>query len=654
MKKKEQGRSTLEIIGVLAVLVFLTLGGLQVYSAVQSSLMAEHLEKSVLEEATIKKHENSKSDDTDAHEVSHQGPYNTTITSQNGTVGTEQVLFWVTINDINVIAEQKVCQKLLDSKNITDQEWLGLKTILVNGQIVENCPAEIQTITYYFQKRKTVNLEDILLDNPDCQNPICPTHATCANGQITICDAGYKISSNGCECVKCTGRVRCDGVNEQECDEGTKPNANHTQCAPCKAGEKDELCCPNGAVVSNEKDCDCEGNPDCPSDFVCVEGKCTCQDQAPCPLCKDKSEKCWDEAQKQCIACSPSSFTTQDTCTQNDFQWCEAVEECKLKTDECPECDEHTDCANATPKCDTATQTCEACPDETPAWNGTTCVTCADNNSDTPVWDATGKTCVTCAEADSTKPNWDATSKTCVSCQRHYDVTGDGYQCPASTPYCLDGTCKTCTQVGAMTDVGPTVDLVKTLFGTPARDASFRGCYLCINDKTGNSQDTGCPSEYPICPTTSGKGYNVCCPEDTPKWSGTACVACPNNQKWNGEACVSCTADTDCSAGKYCNSNGSCANCAEGKKCRCTYCSNGSGSCQTAVQWCQWKYGTNFDSVVDNQCQNHTCSSSTLSSPWSCRYTVGSDCDIKYGGGTGDNAGWNCYQYKALSKTCSG
>ena len=87
MTKTENGRSTLEMIGVLVVFVFLTIGGFQVYSSVQSSLLSAHLEEEVLKEATIKKHENAKADDTDAHKVRHQGVHNTKITSENGTNG---------------------------------------------------------------------------------------------------------------------------------------------------------------------------------------------------------------------------------------------------------------------------------------------------------------------------------------------------------------------------------------------------------------------------------------------------------------------------------------------------------------------------------------------------------------------------------------
>ncbi len=412
----------------------------------------------------------------------------------------------------------------------------------------------------------------------------CPENTPAWNGfECVTCAANNSATPfwNGTACVEC--------LENEDCKKGLCAG---NKCVACtKGGDcpgewcdlENGLCVAgcNTTMVPNEGDktcqCDKTKDPEDPSKdsktpvWDAWRNRCvSCfryNEKTPvwngttCEACPAETPV-WDLYNEKCVKCydSISSNWTDLGCgstvdhssynpRQNKRSSGEVIDKrvCKVDADNtnnntCVQCTEHSHCPGAAPKCEN--NSCSECPSEEPFWDGNACVTCADNNSDTPVWDATRKTCVTCAAANENTPVWNDTKKECVSC-----AVAD------STRPVWNATSKTC------------VPCVSVYQNKPAWDGS--ACATCAAADPTN----------PVWNATN----KTCepCPTNTPIWKNGECIACPTNtSKWdtNKQQCVQCTLHDHCGPGKHCH-NGSCANCAVRTQCGCTDMAQGDGTC---------------------------------------------------------------------------
>ena len=411
----------------------------------------------------------------------------------------------------------------------------------------------------------------------------CWTDEDCEDGQICNQDTHTCRSKcpeekplwNGKECIECTTNSDCSSRTDGKiwCD------TSKGVCVGCNGNYLSGAthACAKEKPVCNKGVCD-----------VCATGwsdtlkKCTeCTTDSHCSSRTDGKIWC-NTAAGTCVGCSnhyssglvrscPSSSKpychngTCKTCTELNAKTADGHVMtlfgkgassgklgCYLCADDKDGNAVDTGCGTAKPRCAGTTahngglyNSC-FCPSNKPYSNTKgACIECTTNSH--------------CSSRTDGKTWCDTTTGTCVGCNGHY-TSGKTRACGSSKPYCHNGTCKTCVELNAKTDAGE----VKKLFGQSA--SGNLGCFLCKDDKDGNSQDTGCSANKKRCGSNkrnkTNKHNNTCsCPTNKPKTLS------------NG-TCVECAADKDCGSGKVCSKDHTCKYAANDSGCTAKYNSN--------------------------------------------------------------------------------
>ncbi|MBQ4471687.1 MAG: hypothetical protein II942_00350, partial [Alphaproteobacteria bacterium] len=605
-KQNERGRSILETLGVLAILVLLTWLGIQVFSYVYTNVVTNALEKEVMTHASVRLHEVQKSWDRGADVLEVKGPYDFPIRVENGTEGTLKDVFWVSLNIVNSSIRQAICNRLLGGVEQLQKSNSNLAYVTVDDKVLEECLAEPETVTYYFGKPGVSVPGGIIIHTDDCPNPrICPSGAIC-EGNIISCLAGFVRSGDPCD-TRCTKDGRC--ASNIDCFGGRHCSPITRTCV-CPypriswSEEKRQCVCPgNTTWDENTKKCICTKEEDCLGNMVCEAEECTC-----------KSNMVWSEEQQQCI-CPDGLQWDEDAgeclCTKNAD--CPGDMVCNLDTKKCDCC-----CGKVW---DEQKKEC-VCPNGE-KWDGVTCVKKCSKNADCPngmvcpksgncacpvgqFWDEEVQKCV-CPEGQL----WSSTTGQCVCvrdhcCQPCTEWSEEQSSCVSVdcgdtpiiwvypwgyVPVCKDGYCPDgtpCQEGGVCSNHCPS--------GKVWCQRKLK-CVECEkNSDCVNKDGKLCDTVANICVNcrydADCKNGKICRQTDPADVTSKTCV-CPGKTEWSEtRQCCVCSSNDDCPEGQICNENNICV---PDKPCTTT------ADCDTG-EVCDEENGVCVECLEDNDC----------------------------------------------------
>ena len=546
-KKKwnESGRSMIETLGVLVLLILLTLGGIQVFGLLYTNVVAKAVTESVVNQASVRRHAHMKKVPEGSNGVDLKGPYGYPMHVEDGVTGSLKNTFWVSVSLVQSQYQKKLCDKLMirgrellsqqtDYKDTTrgGEHWLGMIEIVVDGKVVTECTERVDEVKYLFAKRgRGEGMEGINLCNGDCCE-ICPRGGDCSGGSLE-CVAGYKKVAGGIcggdTCVACGGR-ECCGTDcpDDECPEGTKVNEIHTKCPPCTVEDNPDECgCPEGLSPNGRGGCGCEDDSDCKKCYKCDTATEKCEERLPneeCPECTDPEKPCYDYEKKECAECSEFCVNDSDckcgTCSesgtcidQEDMtvcpDGCEPPKNCwSREKKECVKCEdpcnEDADCTKEGYKCDKTSGEGICCPEG-------------------QVWNPDLGECQTPCEytGNCMRPR---NYRRCVLDEK-YGTDDYGYairglcRCYDGYKYNMGGACIRCS------------DGEKC--GCPGKQVYRSGSCSCPGpgDLSGDNCDV-CPSQFVSC-DENGVGVCINNLENIDGYCG-----CPNDKRWRSDWCV--------------------------------------------------------------------------------------------------------------------
>ena len=543
MIKTESGRTLLEMLGVLVVLIVLTIGGVYMFGSLYSNAVAKALTESVMAQASVRKHEHMKRTENLPNAIDVDGPHGYTIHVEDGTEGTLGDTFWVSLNVSTSMYRQEICDKLLvrgqqllaaqqQQETVTDtKDWLGLIELVVDEEIVKKCAKNVREVRYIFTKTRTPDGDpNVCISGcPKCR--LCPKGARCEENTIT-CLPGYKKEHAGtCQetCTKCTGRECCPNentINPDEAQEGHKPNDGHTDCPCCNPADSPSLCgCTGGLSPNGSCGCGCSTDADCAGTRRCNSEtrKCECKPQT----CG--SSEYWDQELCKCRKVYTKCGNDADCERELGPGWkCSALKICQPDPNYCAtSCESNADC--------TAPATCVSGCCKAPTECTNSCSSDADCTAP--------ETCVSgCCKAICPGPN----------------------PCP---PWCPDPPCP------------PNPFVCKTLCSSNGDCTSPETCVCdgedCCCKTSGPDPCPGPEPCPPYCPdppcppnpfacTMACESNADCLSPETCVCSGEDCCcmgACSNPPC--PECKQLCTANTDCAAGDTCLCRGNDICCCE-------------------------------------------------------------------------------------------
>ncbi len=559
-KKQENGRTTLELLAVVALMGILSVVGFLGYQFSLDYLTSTTVSDSFYKAKSLllaKKIRSNEQLSTFLQQTG-VGPYLKSIA--NDTDGYHIIITLETVPSV-------VCLRLQDDFDEND-----FKVVPNENTCLTNEGVRLRLVNEVFLGRYKEESGGIDTDSPTTT----PTPDE-GEGETDDCAAGLYLGTDGLcyacsdvgdlpisvsDCANCDGREYADGacvvsgcgigVNSNNPLTGTDGNcyacSNNgylpvvaSECAKCNNREmRDEGCaliCPDGQFLSTSGICylcsvssnilaaaaDCA---DCEKremlDTACILTRCGVGQYADLPLTAENGD-CFtctgdlilNTARTHCVECNVASDCDEGICYLNECTicpdakpyWNSAINDC----DTCP---------TSTPAWNATYQKCEACPTTDPIWNGEECVKCYEKDVAYPlyengkcvacpsetVWYDNNKECTACYLIDSTAPYYDKTSKTCTICPKTTPAWNDTKfeceACPELTPYWDDTSCTTCYANGIT---------------TPYWNKDTHDCEVC--------------------------------PTATPKWNETTsnCEECSGTTPyWSGTDCVDCLEDEDC------------------------------------------------------------------------------------------------------------
>ncbi len=542
----ESGRSMVEMLGVLAVVGFLSVGGIVGYTHAMNKYHANEIVSEVSMMAVTASQGLLLNGDFTLDEYGDEvAGYSYDYNVDFG--GTED-RFSITVQGV----EDGVCE------NIKNMNFSALNQILVNGTADGDCtdPSDVEFVFY-----------DDFGDSYEGENGEGEgeQHLSCNEERCMTCPAGKEISCKDdfSDCACATNPEDPDSWACYYMDSGKK------NCIECPEGQKVVFDYGKGYCVDSEVNAKvCYGEIcECSEDEtpVCVKDGCACAKENEtvecnhrgCIVCPEgETPKCPATIGNEIgCACIPHvEDETTWTCRRRACIGCQ-----KGETPMCPEYgdgEEACTCIKAGEEWTCSINYCLSCPEGftpqgVPGWGNTPFV-CVDKTKPDS-WACGGSECISCNEGE--KP---LCGSTCV-------CVPDGVSAA-----CNRGNCITCP-VGKKAVCGDDADLEYSLNCSCIDESS--SSWACSEEKC-----IGCPEgKIAHC-----DGYSCVCLSEEAKenedWacSGYSCIVCPEGKtakcpEWGGyeNACVCLSEGAKENEDWACNDN-VCIECPEGKKAMCS------------------------------------------------------------------------------------
>ncbi len=288
----------------------------------------------------------------------------------------------------------------------------------------------------------------------------CAHNQYCENNTCVTCESGVW---NGEECVECTDNDDCaDKTDTPVCYTDTNTCVECLTYSDCKNEEKPQCdeashtckSCfdidPEKPVWADTQCVQCVNSTDCETTLVCKENTCSpceteeeckekgtnyhCSKDSTCIQCPDN--QVWGGKDKGCVECLSSA----DCKNSNKPQ-------CNTETNTCVECVESTNCSaelvcreNTCSPCQTEEE-CQAKGTNYHCSKEDKCIQCDTNE----VWDDENRECVECLSSadckNPEKPLCDTTTNTCIECETNAQCVEKG-----KDPHCHKAThtCEPC------------------------------------------------------------------------------------------------------------------------------------------------------------------------------------------------------------------
>lgn len=615
--KSESGRTVLEMIVVIALIMLLIIGGLygveRAYIKVQVKFVTERL-------ITLK---NQRMINAAQKQVSNrhteQGPFGAELILVNGE-GNQDDYFWIIVKKLNAY----FCNEMA-------------KADVGAVEVDEQCPEES---IFYFSKFSDGTGGGSSM-TPDAGNHPSQNCEAGWSAMRPSCRANQKLVSNG-GCYQCQDLVACESPWESyvDCEWGREEKslrlADETICYQCV----DSTDCPSGWSLAASVSCgvgkaktikslangtqcaQCETQATCSSPysetvscaanqkeevaFTAADGK-TCKKCTYLTSCADKSgysatpcvrDKVVDQSFtlqgtsitcykcKEITACSDQTGYQEGNCQNNQtlvdsFTW-------NGKT--CRKCVNMTTCAS--PWFSSATCYPGETKEEISLANGTgKCYRCTGTAYTTCA--AAGLSSSTCGNGYTQTTRTLKNSTTCYECACQNSC---GTQCCSSRESCQNGTTCVCSASYPIEDAEGNCQACPTSTSRVivAQSGDCKNvCSGAVETPNGDGTYSCCPRNYPRWSGT----HCVACSGSTPYWDGTQCTVCPNETPhWNGSQCIACSGSTPLWTGTACvacptnggsvvlTTSGVCASACNGAE---TDNGNGTYTCADASMMCQ-------------------------------------------------------------------
>ena len=423
----ESGRSMVEMLGVLAIIGVLTVGGVAGYNFAMTRYRANEIIESVKQRATV-----GSGQYLQGMEAINLSEFPSTILEyetegfDEGLNG-EKDLFSIDVKEV----PQAVCQDILD------RNWTWPAGIFVNERAIP-CPEGNSKMTFVFAADLNERIDAEAYDpcwGKTCCRTTDPNTLAFEEGQNLSNKECQKTAANNLTCcttantrqcyfdqasidrygphqntiADCTndGLHRCDGDLNCVCTTGcTNPdkvqNPNTCACA-----------CPTGVPNANDNACvECLADTDCTGGKVCnmADNTCKCPETGTAP-----TNTCYTTTEHAATEACPA-YTTYEplTCTEPKTECDLANNTCK-----CP------DCQNPGQVADSDTCAC-SCPTGVPNADNTACVECVNDTDCTgdKVCNTANNTCKCPAcPATGMTQNADTCECNCPSGKRFNAVT---------------------------------------------------------------------------------------------------------------------------------------------------------------------------------------------------------------------------------------
>ena len=426
METKETGRTMLEMIAVIVLIILLSIGSLMGYKQVVARHQATVLHQDIMVEASSRRGDNAQKKSTYDSRLGNK-------TRQGLTMETERSsdTFTIIVNEVSAA----LCSSL------KKKDWKDALRIKINKAVyLPNDPDQIQcpsgddnfklSLIFPYKVSAIEAYQDFCHNDDDCMR--CQT-----------CHAATGTCQNDCE----TGEICADNRCVHQCSQGQKLVGG--RCESCETGYDNK--CPTCDIITpywtEDKKCVCHKDS-CGTNFYCDAN-------GECQKCEDPSESCILSEDKV-------DETTQCLITKK-ISCADPNPDCNITTGECMHCDAPTQrCDKEEKDPTTGCTTIEkiSCDENTPAClsNGN-CGPCPNNAT-------CNKGTITCNDGYYRK---DDECQKCndpkTSCKITKDTTDENgcitekkTTCSRETPACYDdGVCRKCPNNSGLTEEGPEI-----------------------------------------------------------------------------------------------------------------------------------------------------------------------------------------------------
>lgn len=439
MKQNEKGRSALELLSVLVVMILIALGGLHLWNEAKFDAKSRSIGERLLAVKnsrllSMNSHSNERLSRTES------APYDSVLSIENGIGPQNKDWFWITVKTSN----SSLCSFLTEYD-------------IDAGFVNDDCETSNE-VTFYFLKFPENASSDT--PNKDNQPKECPENMICNdnfepigckenyflhNGNCTQCPENNSICENdtfeckdgyyknGINCISC-------GANVLSCDE----EGNPTECKSNHylSGNSCVQCPTTGMATCNDDGFTCQagyyknGNS-CTS---CGTGVVTCDSTGKPTSCKSdhylSGNSCIQCPTTGVASCTSNGFTCQEGYYKNGNTcvFCAQFDQYSIggNSTACSVCeigkkanDQHSACVNC--------QVGEKCAcDAGMLWNGTVCA-CPENSSTT------------------VRNGYQITGSSCY-CNEGYELNGDKTGCIKISPCKGDMCCQNLFDAGFEVD----------------------------------------------------------------------------------------------------------------------------------------------------------------------------------------------------------